>query len=227
MMRRLALICAGLSLAWTPISLSFSIIALMLGGSVVMPLVVQSLLVNTFNVCMNLVTITISSPGRNPMHYPRRLAAWLRGLRDGRTAAREQERQAVLLDTDPVHRAWHVIVSPPHAITDARRSRLEDMRFRADIATDRLKNSIDTADIDAVVLLNKTVGEVAEAYALSLPLTTSDRARKAIDRRLEETLRQMVVAAETRLHSGNQVVADRFDTVIRHAQASSDRLKGR
>lgn len=127
----------------------------------------------------------------------------------------------------PTRRAWDVLTYPSHGMTDARRSRIEGLRFRSDIVADRLTGSIDIADVDALVLLDKTLGEVADAYARSLAVTTTDRERKAIDRRVEETLDQMLTAAETRLKAADVLVDQHLDTVLRHAQDSSRRLLDR
>lgn len=227
MMRRLALVMASVSLLFVPISMACSIVALLTGGTSVMPIIMPMLTLLTVMIPVNFLTIMLNSPGRDALHYPRRVRDWLRMRRRRRTDAREQDRQAAARKGNPVQQAWHAIVNPPHAMTDARRSRLEDLRFRADVAVDRLDGSLDIGDIDAVILMQKTLGEVSSAYRAALTVVTTDKGRRAIDRSLEETLDRMVSAAESRLAASNQAVTDRFDTAIQHAQSSSARIVDR
>ena len=222
-MRRIAIIFAVISLAWIPVSLTFAVIALTMGGATVLPIVAPTFALNAVMIPINILTITLNSPGRDPLHYPRRLTQWLGDVRAGL----RQRQVKTVRAADPVHRAWDIIVRPPHAVTPARSSRLEDLRFRADVAIDRLTGTLDVADIEALVLLEKTLAEVAGAYAETLPTMTTDKARKDLDRRLDDTLEQMVSAAETRLAVADRIVVDRFDTAIRHAQASSARITDR
>jgi hypothetical protein len=226
-MRRLALVMASISMLFVPVSTVCSIVALAMGGMYVMPIVLPTFMLNLVMVPINLLTITLNSPGRDPLHYPRRVRDWLRTRRARRMDDRNKNRQAAARRGDPVQEAWHAIVSPPHAMTDARRSRLEDLRFRADIAVDRLGGSLDVGDIDAIVLMQKTLGEVSSAYRAALTVVTTDKGRKAIDRSLEETLDGMVSAAESRLAISDRAVTDRFDAAIQHARSSSARIVDR
>jgi len=223
MMRRFALCLSFIALTSGAISVTYSMIALYFGGLAVLPAVTTMLMLNAVAFAVNLVTITLCSPGRDPLHYPRQALAWLRARRGSRVVRRSEEAR----QTDPVHLAWHAIVNPPHAMTDARRSRLENLRFRADVAVDRLDGSLDIGDIDTVILMQKTLGEVSSAYRAALTVVTTDKGRRAIDRSLEETLDRMVSAAESRLAASTQAVTDRFDAAIQHARSSSARIVDR
>lgn len=237
-MHRLALVLACISLAWVAISLTCSAIAFIIAGPVVLPILMPMIVANLANVAINLVTLTLVSPNRDTFHYPRRLwrrfASLARRIHSWGLAAwktRDDRRRAAAeraIDMDrPARSAWNVLTSPGHAMTDARRSRLEGLRFRADIVTDRLTGSLDIADIQALVLLDKTLGEIADAYRQALKSAPSDKARRAIDRRVEETLDQMLTAAETRLRAADAIVDQRLDAVLQHAQDSSRRLLDR
>lgn len=228
---RIAIILACIGSLTSLFSVTCGIVALSIGGRAVLPIVMPSFMLNMLMAGVNLTTITLCSPDHDPLHYPRRFIGWIRTYRRCRSERRAEHRAERNADkirrSDPVHLAWDAIVSPPHAITDARRSRLEDLRFRADIAVDRLGGSLDIGDIDTIVLMQKTLGEVSAAYRAALTVATTDKGRKAIDRSLEETLEKMVSAAESRLAVSDRAVTDRFDAAIRHAQASSDRLADR
>lgn len=205
------------------ISVTCCMVALYFGGLEMLPYVTRSLVLNAAMFALNLTTIALCSPGRDPTHYPRRAVAWLRARRGRRIERRTEEaRQA-----DPVHLAWEAILDPPHSMTDARRSHLRDLRLRADVVVERLGGSLDIGDIDTVVLMQKTLGEVASAYRDALVIMTTDEGRQAIDRSLEKTLAGMIGAAETRLEAAYEAITDRFDATIRHAQDSSERIARR
>jgi len=228
MLRRLGLLAGGVALLSGVVSTFLAAMALALGGTVMLPNLVDALARNMLFMPIDMVAIALLSPGRDVLHYPRRVVEWHRRHRED-SATHQAERHAERREdearrNDPAHLAWDGILNPPHAMTDARRSRLENLRIRTETAVDRLGGSLDVGDMDTIVLMRKTLGEVSSAYRATLGVTTTDKSRKAIDRSLDETLGRMVAAAESRLAISDRVVTDRFDTTIRHAQESSDRI---
>lgn len=206
----------------TPISLSFAMLSLAVGGMAMLPFVMPNIAMSLVIVPVNLVTITLMSPGRDPLHYPRRVIAWLRSQRGRRDEARAELARA----NDPVNLAWDMLTCPPHGATLERTSRMDGLRDRAGSAIVRLNGSMEMADIEAVVLLERTLTEVASAYEATLATLTTAQQREEVDMRIEETVSGMVKAAEGRLATEDVVATSHLDTVLRHAQASSERLAG-